>query len=264
MRSSIFTKPRQVDDLTECYFYHTTDLPGIGKVEGEWDLRPNMKEYLGGVDFKDKRVLDVGCASGALSFYMEKQGATVVSFDLDANEDWDIVPFAKWNEFQSVSVAWKPHIRRINNAYWLAHRLLNSKAQVVNGNVYAIPEEIGMVDMTVYGSILLHLRDPFLALQSGARLAKEAVIVTEPYHGQLQPTTEPFLRLLPDARDVEPKMTWWDIRPEWVIRALGVLGFEDVQIFYHTQRNKIQDNAELYTAVGRRTHGKVEEVRVGI
>jgi hypothetical protein len=28
----------------------------------------------------------------------------------------------------------------------LAHRLLNSKAQVVKGNLYAIPEETGLVD----------------------------------------------------------------------------------------------------------------------
>jgi SAM-dependent methyltransferase len=130
MRKSIYTEPLRVDDLTSCYFYHTIDLPGIGKVEGEWDLRPNMQRYLAGVDFSERRVLDVGCASGALSFYMEQQGAKVVSFDLDESEDWDIVPFAKWEDLQSTSVAWRGHIRKINNAYWLAHRLLNSKAQV--------------------------------------------------------------------------------------------------------------------------------------
>ena len=188
---------------------------------------------------------------------MEKQGGTVVSFDLDKNAEWDIVPFAKWEDLQSTATAWKAHIEKIDNAYWLAHRLLKSKAQMVNGNVYSIPKEIGAVDIAVYGSILLHLRDPFLALQSGLRLVKNTVIIAEPLHGQQQKTTEPFLRLLPIAIEVEPKMTWWDIRPEWVVRARGILGFEDVQVWYHTQKNMSQDNAELYTALGKRTHGDV-------
>ena len=46
-------------------------------------------------------------------------------------------------------------------------------------NVYRIPEQIGPVDVAVYGSIPLHLRDPFLALQSGLKLTREAVIVSE-------------------------------------------------------------------------------------
>jgi hypothetical protein len=39
---SIYTEPRSVSDLKDCYFYHTMDLPGIGKIEGNWDLRPNL------------------------------------------------------------------------------------------------------------------------------------------------------------------------------------------------------------------------------
>ena len=256
---SIYTEPRSVSDLKECYFYHTMDLPGIGKIEGNWDLRPNLKKYLGGVDFTGKRVLDVGSASGILSFYMEQQGAEVVSFDLDKNGDWDMVPFAKWDQFEHIAADRKSIINKLNNAYWLAHRLVNSKAKVVYGSVYAIPAAIGPVDIAVYGSILLHLRDPFLALQSGLRLATHSVIVSETLRGQRQKTTEPFLGFLPDAKTVEPKDAWWDIRPEWVVRAIGVLGFEDVKINYHTQRYEGRD-IKLYTIVGKRTHGKVASV----
>src|SRR5580704_10303985 len=136
---SIYTEPRSVSDLKESYFYHTMDLPGIGKIEGNWDLRPNLKKYLGGVDFRGRRVMDVGCASGILSFYMEQQGAEVVSFDLDKNGDWDMVPFAKWDQFEHIAADRKLIINKLNNAYWLAHRLLDSKARVVYGSVYAIP-----------------------------------------------------------------------------------------------------------------------------
>ena len=44
-----------------------------------------------GIDGPRKR-----SAGGILSFHMEKQGAEVVSFDLDKDGDWDMVPFAKW------------------------------------------------------------------------------------------------------------------------------------------------------------------------
>jgi SAM-dependent methyltransferase len=255
---SIYTAPRMITDLKECFFYHTMALPGIGTVQGNWDLNPNINNYLGKVHFKGKRVLDVGCANGILSFYMEHQGAEVVSFDLDKNGDWDMVPFAKWEQRQQIANERKTLIDRLNNAYWLAHRLFDSKALVVYGSVYAIPEAIGPINISVYGSILLHLRDPFLALQSGLKLTKETVCISEPLRGQEVKTTEPYLGFLPDARTVAPKDTWWDIRPEWVIQAIGVLGFEDIEISYHTQKYEGKDT-ELYTVVGRRTQGTVSK-----
>ncbi|MBV9999030.1 MAG: methyltransferase domain-containing protein [Verrucomicrobia bacterium] len=252
---SIYAEPRRVLDLNDCYFYHTIDLPRLGRIDGSWYLH-DLRSYLGGVDFEGNRVLDVGCAGGALSFYMEQQGAEIVSFDLDECGSWDMVPFAKWADFEHISEERKAIIRRLNNAYWFAHGLFNSKAQVVYGNVYAIPGAIGPVDIVVYGSILIHLRDPFLALQSGLRLAKHTAIITEPLRAQGQAATEPVLGFLPDSTTVEPKDAWWDVRPGWAMRALGVLGFEDVQVKYHTQmyNGKIE---QLYTVVGKRTHGHV-------
>ena len=252
---SIYAEPRWISGVEDCYFYHTMILPGLGTVQGNWDLNPNLRKYLGDVNFSGKRVLDVGCASGALSFYMEEQGAEVVSFDLDKNGDWDLVPFAKYEHLTSIRNEKKKEMDRLNNSYWLAHRLLDSKAKVVYGSIYAIPEAIGPVDISVYGSILLHLRDPFLALQSGLRLTREVVIISESLRNQRVKTTERYLGFLPDAGTVEPKDTWWDIRPEWVIAAIGVLGFEDVEITYHIQKFEGR-NIEFYTVVGGRTHGK--------
>src|SRR6266849_6130724 len=124
----VYAQPRVVTDLTNCYFYHTMSLPGIGNIQGNWDLNPNLKNYLGNVNFTGTRVLDVGCASGILSFYTEQQGAEVVSFDLDKNGDWDMVPYVKWEDLEHISNKRKIIIDKLNNAYWLAHRPLNSKA----------------------------------------------------------------------------------------------------------------------------------------
>ena len=60
-----------VDDY---YFYHTIDLPGLGEIAGEWDLRSSADEYLGHVGLVGKRGLEMGTANGFLSFYVERKG----------------------------------------------------------------------------------------------------------------------------------------------------------------------------------------------
>lgn len=85
----VYALPRTVTDLNDCYFYHTMDVPGVGRVTGEWDLRAGVREYLGGVSFAGKRVVEIGPASGFLSFFMEREGAEVVGFDLSDAQAWD-------------------------------------------------------------------------------------------------------------------------------------------------------------------------------
>ncbi|MBI4379846.1 MAG: hypothetical protein HY574_01450 [candidate division NC10 bacterium] len=90
-----YVKPIMVESIEDCDFYHSMHVPGIGEVSGDWDLRAVVDDYLGGVDFSGKRVLDVGTASGFLSFEMEKRGAEVVSLDLDDAARFEFVPHFK-------------------------------------------------------------------------------------------------------------------------------------------------------------------------
>ncbi len=178
MTVQLYAEPRDVGDLGECWFYHTMEIPGHGLVTGQWDLRGSEHRYTGGVDFEGRRVLEVGTASGLLCFYMERQGAEVVAFDLSDDHQWDLVPFAGVDADAEMAVR-RGLIRKINNAYWLGHRAFGSGAKVVYGSVYDIPIEIGPVDIAIYGSVLLHVRDPFLALYNGLRLARSTVVVTD-------------------------------------------------------------------------------------
>lgn len=66
----IFAQPRVIEDIEECYFYHTIDIPGHGTIKGNWDLRKGLKEYLGEVDFLGKRILDVGTANGKVPVWL--------------------------------------------------------------------------------------------------------------------------------------------------------------------------------------------------
>jgi SAM-dependent methyltransferase len=178
MPEELYAKPRKVSDISECYFYHYMDLPGYGLVSGEWDLRGKEDDYLGNVKFQAKTVLEIGTASGHLCFYMEKAGAKVTAFDLSKEQEWDIVPYANFDFTQHI-VERKQHIDRTNNAYWFAHDAYKSEARMVYGTVYQIPDAIGEFDICTFGSVLLHLRDPFLALQRASMHTRKTIVITD-------------------------------------------------------------------------------------
>src|SRR5205085_2664900 len=43
--STMFAAPRRVESPDECFFYHTMELPGVGLVRGQWDLRGRFDGY---------------------------------------------------------------------------------------------------------------------------------------------------------------------------------------------------------------------------
>lgn len=253
----LYAEPRLVTDVRDCGFYHTMEIPSHGLVEGQWDLRPGIDRYLGHVSCAGKRVLDVGTASGFLTFHVERQGAEVVSYDLAPDDPWDAVPFAG-TDLASYAAERREAIRKLNNGYWLCHRAVGSRARLVHGTLYALPRAIGAVDIAICGSVLLHLRDPFAALQNVLGLTTETVIVADLMPRRhllsywLGRWRRPQMTFLPDMRRRAPKDTWWILRPELVQAFLAVLGFEDTTVTSHWQlfggRKRL-----LYTVVGRRT-----------
>jgi SAM-dependent methyltransferase len=197
-------------------------LPGLGEVGREWDLRENIGDYLGDVDIKGKRVLDVGTASGFLTFEMEKRGADVVSFDMKSGKQWNLVPHYKLvnrreQMFEHIA---KGH-QQLQNAYWYAHRALGSNAKAFYGDVYDIPEQIGKFDVVLFGMILSHLRDPFQALYSASRLSADTVIITN----QTRKDDSPNCYFLPIADNEKENRGWWSFTDGCLERMLGVLGF---------------------------------------
>jgi hypothetical protein len=260
--SGPYAQPQDVTSAHECLFYHTMDIPGFGTVKGYWDLRPNVRKYLGEVDLKNTRVLELGTASGYLCFYMESQGAEVIAFDLSENENPDLIPYARFDVRKRLAEH-RDYMRKVRNGFWFAHRALGSRAKVVYGTAYAVPESIGPVDVSVFGTLLLHLRDPFLGLQSALRLTCETVIVTEPLDPRFgrqwsrrlirRPESSDRMIFMPDAKSGEPPTSWWVLSPGVIKRFLAVLGFEDSQVTYHLQKREDEGEARHFTVVASRT-----------
>jgi SAM-dependent methyltransferase len=244
----VYSGPRESDDLAKCLFYHTTELPDHELIEGNWDLRAHVDAYLGDIDFQGKRVLEIGTASGFLGFEMEKRGADVVAFDLAKDDQWDIVPFAG---YEDLLVQRQVQTEQLNNAFWYCHKRMRSNIKMVYGNIYELPEEIGEVDISTFCSVLLHFRDPFLALQRGANLTKERMLVTETIRPR-EVVDGPHLGFLPDATIQHPRDTWWHLSPDIIVRMLGVLGFTKTSVTYHTADYEGRTEY-LYTVVADRS-----------
>jgi SAM-dependent methyltransferase len=233
----VFAEPRYVDDFSDCFFYHTMTLPGFGEVRGHWDLRGRFDDYIGHVDVKGKSVIDVATATGFLSFEAERNGAReVVSFDMAHARQQNFLPFkdklhyrdpAAWAEKHNVEVEqWK-------NAYWLCHRLLQSRAKVYYGDIYDLPvglgqslelaqsRESGEFDIAIVGSVLEHLSDPVRALASIARLVRETIVIVAPL---LQ--SEERIAHFEGAMDhPENDFTWWTYSTALYREIFQMLGF---------------------------------------
>jgi SAM-dependent methyltransferase len=224
------------------------DLTPVGLVGGQWDLRDTVDAYLGHHAFAGKRVLDVGAASGFLSFEMERRGAEVVSFDMAPDGRWDIVPLAGLN-LEAAIQGKRDNWRALTNAYWFAHAALGSRAKVFYGDVYELPAELGVFDVVFVGSILLHLRDPFAALQSVSRRAGDTVIVTD----LAFELPGPQMQLVPTR--VGPADTWWRLSPLCVAQMLDVLGFDALDLQRSRHTSTYEDNRrdfDFYTLVSKK------------
>jgi SAM-dependent methyltransferase len=246
---TLLAPPRLVERLEDCYFYHTMELPGFGLVRGHWDLRGRFEEYVGGVGVSGKSVLDVGTATGFLSFEAERLGATrVVSFDMSDVRQQAFVPFKgklysidreRWAEQYGAEIEkWK-------NAYWLCHRLLGSKAEVYYGDVYTLPQELGQFDATIVGALLEHLSDPVAALTSIARLTRETMVLVTP----LIQTDERIARFEPSSDRPEDDYTWWTYSVGLYREVLAILGFRIEKIsygkYYHEYEKRFEERPTI-------------------
>jgi SAM-dependent methyltransferase len=246
---SMLAKPRYVDSLSDCFFYHAMELPGFGLVPAHWDLRGRFDDYVGGVDVTGKSVLDIGAATGFLSFEAEKRGAArVLSFDMSNARQQTFLPFkdklyyrdpARWAEQYGAEIEqWK-------NAYWLCHRLLNSKAEVYYGDIYDLPLELGQFDIAIVGSVLEHLNDQITALASIARLTKNTLVVVSP----LLPTEERIARFEALAGNPDADFTWWTYSLGVYREVFAMLGFSITKVshakYYYMYGDRFEERSTV-------------------
>ena len=241
MSDDLYLTPPHIDSLADCNFYHTTDIPGVGTVEGQWDLRDGVDAYLGGYDFTGKRVLEIGPATGFLTFHMEKTAREVVAVELPLDRNfWNAVPYESLGLARRSADRWTEseeqffeHIGRIRNGFWFCHEKFGSRARVYTGSSENLPDELGTFDVALLSAILLHARSPVSVLESCARRVSGELIITENFYPELG--EDAVCSLVPTAGN-HAWDTWWRFTPRFFTQFLEVLGFTEHQVTFHEQR----------------------------
>jgi tRNA (mo5U34)-methyltransferase len=197
-------------------WYHTQELaPGL-VTPGMFDLRPYVDRYGIPDDLSGKRVLDVGTFEGFWAFELERRGAEVTAIDVDRIQELD----------------WPPRLRpeedgRRGEGFELARAALGSSVERIGLSVYdATPAELGgTFDLVFSGSVLIHLRDPMLALERMAGLCRGQLILADEYSRRLS--------VIPVAgaefRGETPWSTWWRPSIRAWLSMVRTAGFEDVR-----------------------------------
>jgi len=248
-RRSLFESPRFVDRLEDCFFYHAMELPGFGLVPAHWDLRGRFDEYIGGVEVTGKSVIDVGAATGFLSFEAEKRGAArVVSFDMSDARQQTFLPFKDklyYRDRERWAQQYGAEIEQWKNAYWLCHRLLGSRAEVYYGDIYELPAELGEFDIAIVGSVLEHLNDQITALASIARRTKETIVIVSP----LLQTDERIARFEALASNPDADFTWWTYSLGVYREVFGMLGFRIASVshakYYYMYGDRFEERSTI-------------------
>jgi len=67
----------------------------------------------------------------------------------------------------------------IKKSYWLAHRLLESNAIAVYGDLYRLTLEMNNFDVVLIGCILLHLANPRRVVHDLAERTNQTIVITD-------------------------------------------------------------------------------------
>lgn len=245
-----FASPRHGLTIGDCHFYHTMEIPGHGLVEGDWDLRSGVTEYLGGVDLNKKAVLEVGPASGFLTFEMEQRGAQVTAVEVQDEPGWDFVPYPSY-VLEPLFSPRRVIMNRLKNSWWLNHAAFNSRAKLAYADAYDLPKEMGNFDVALIGSLLLHTRAPLQIVEQCANRA-DTIIITDMFFPELEGM--PICRLIPNRENVRWD-AWWEFSTDFLIQFLSVMGYSSV-LTKHSQPHRGR-HYPLFTIVATRDVGRV-------
>jgi tRNA (mo5U34)-methyltransferase len=196
-----------LDRARELKWYHSLELAPGHVTEGMFDLRGQMDVYGLPERLDGMRCLDIGTWDGFWAFEMERRGASeVIALDLDDERELDWPPRRRPAKFSD-----EPR----GSGFRLAKELFDSKVERVVQNIYtATPQELGTFDLVFCGSVLIHLRDQYLALNRIADLCTGRFISAEEYDRPTSLLPIPVSRYMADRdKDVVfwvPSIRTWE------------------------------------------------------
>ncbi len=169
------TSPKLQRRAEELAWYHTFDLPDGTTTRGMFDHRRFVHRLPIPASLAGTRCLDAAAADGFFGFEMARRGAAeVVSLDLPDPNDQDFagVPGQRYEAGME---------GRANKCFDLVREATGLDVKRVDGSLYEVDElGLGDFDFVFLGNILLHLRDPILALQKLRTVTSGHFLSVEP------------------------------------------------------------------------------------
>jgi len=261
--------PSENISLDDCEWYHIMEVPGIGLTEGVFDCREDIDNIFGNLDFNGKKILNLGPITGYLNFAAEERGGKVTSIDLGVDpknlqRDWVVNVSKPWREDLKNFMEGE---RKRRNAFWYAHKALNSKSKLIICHINNLPDEVEIQDIGIIFSVLLHIRDPYTALLRMCSHIREKIVITELggynmrdtlfnaiprfFRKRFSKPSLPYMRFLPS--EAKGGAVWWAFNQETVIAMLKLLGFGKTEVIYHDYRDKNGMKVFQWTVIGERT-----------
>jgi len=213
---------RILDRIAPIDWYHSIDLGNGVSTPGFVDHRPQLNLYGLPESLEGKRCLDVATFDGFWAFEMERRGAAeVVALDIGHFSESDIPKVIL------------PHAVELDGAqptgegFRTAADLLGSKVRREICNVYDLsPERLGTFDFVFVSDLLIHLRDPQLALERAFSVCGDRVVVADSFEPALQ-ERDPHLPLARFTGGLTSE-TWWLPNVATLHSMMVVAGFEPV------------------------------------
>jgi tRNA (mo5U34)-methyltransferase len=207
--------------LTE--WYHSIELAPGEVTPGWFDTRAAAAKVPLPQDLSGRRCLDVGTWDGFWAFEMERRGAAeVVAIDLDDPDAWDWPPRERLQR-ERLAVQVLEAVKGRGEGFRTAHERLGSRVTRRELSVYDLdPTVLGHFDVVFLGSLLLHLRDPVLALERIREVCAGTAVIADAV--ELLPTLryprKPVARLQGLDRP-----WWWQPNRAALLRMIQSAGF---------------------------------------
>ena len=149
-------------------WYHTFDLPGGVTTNGLFNHRRVVGKLPIPVSLAGQRCLDVAASDGFWSFELARRGAAeVISVDLPDATQQDFWGPPRHDPERGAGSG------RANRAFAIVKEATGLDVTRIDGSVYDLGAlGIGQFDYVFMGNILLHLRDPILALREVRKVTK--------------------------------------------------------------------------------------------
>ena len=219
-----------IEKLNEYEFYHTiqlTETISTNGVEFVFELTRMILDSMKNIDYKDKRVLDIGCRDGLFSFEAEKLGASeVIGIDNNISKGAVefLIPFFK------------------------------SNIKMYEENLFNLtPELYGLFDIVLFPGTLYHLRYPFWALKIVRNILKpKGVMILETAISYDQSSHAMLYCPVKEESPYDPTSVSF-FNEKAIMDTLNSMGFE-IELFNHLNlNNKFNKTGNLMTQIKNAT-----------